>query len=111
MKPISYNFLKQLVHFIFYFLDEQLKWSAFSNQHLIFTFNLKKKEKIRQKQYAIPSKQKKSATQGRDLPEADETKITGGAIRPVWSTCNVLNLCSVISSAPRTHVGGREMIS
>lgn len=36
----------------------------------------------------------------RHLPEVDEMKITGGALRPAGSTCDVLNLCSAISSFP-----------
>lgn len=66
MKPISFNFLKQLVHFIFYFLDEQLKWSAFSNQHLIFTFNLKKK-KDQTKTKSDPIKAKEICNTGERL--------------------------------------------
>lgn len=36
----------------------------------------------------------------RHLPEVDEMKITGGALRPAGSTCDVLNLCPAISSFP-----------
>lgn len=36
----------------------------------------------------------------RHLPEVDGMKITGGALRPTVSTCDVLNLCSAIVSFP-----------
>lgn len=46
----------------------------------------------------------------RHLPEADETRITGWALRPTWSTSDVLNLCSVISSSPIIWSGEKKIL-
>lgn len=46
----------------------------------------------------------------RHLPEADETRNTGGALRPTGSTCDILNLCPAISSPPWSGVEKKKKI-